>query len=144
MEGTMKATNAIFVDTVGIVHIASSTALNGDPNKEIPPTVAHVLAIAKAAAATPTVQRFVLTGSSSGVYKPCADKEFTVDQNSFADQSIEEAWNDPGTETGGARAYTIYGASKASAEKAFWKWYNQTKPNMLVNVGMYPLPNANS
>lgn len=87
---------------------------------------------AKAAASEPSIKRFVLTSSSWATVMPIADTKVVVDENTWDDDVVRDAWEEgpPGPD-----GKVVYGASKTQAEQALWKWVEESKPDMVVNTG---------
>ncbi|KAH0162647.1 NAD(P)-binding protein, partial [Aureobasidium melanogenum] len=109
----------------GVAHVASDVSFSPDPNVVIPVAVNLATTALKAAAKTSSVQRFVLTSSSTAasVFEPKNPR--TITASSWADGYIEQA-KQPGPYTPD-RGLSTYGASKALAEQAVW---NRAKENV--------------
>lgn len=118
----------------GVMHVATIQTFDPNPDNVIPPVVGSVTSLLKAASREPTVKRFVYTSSSVASFMP---NPFT-DEASFVGR---DSWNDmalaavqapqPEDPRFGA---LVYMASKAAAEKAFWKFAEEEKPHFVVNV----------
>jgi len=121
----------------GIAHVASVVSFDEDPNNVIPEVIAGVKSILISAATEPSVKSFVYTSSSTAAVKPVSNKRFTVDSNSWNEEDIEAAHKPPPYD---GRAFTVYSASKAEAEKAVWGFVKEQKPSFITNS---ILPNCN-
>lgn len=104
-----------------------------DPNLVVTPVVAGVQNALKAAAATPTVKRFVLTSSSNSLIVPTPNTKYHLDQKTWNDISSKEAWKTEGFDPA-MRPVHIYSASKVEAERAAWKFIEIEKPQFVLNT----------
>ena len=109
-----------------------------DPNAVIPEVIAGINNTLAAANTEPKVKRFVFTSSSTAASNPIPNKEFTIDEKTWNDETVERAWAPPPYKEG--REWDVYGASKTQAEQALWKYVEEKKPHFEVNA---VLPNAN-
>ncbi|KAI4723289.1 aldehyde reductase II [Aureobasidium sp. EXF-10727] len=117
----------------GVIHVASDVSFSPDPNIVIPIAVNLATTALKAAARTPSVQRFVLTSSAVAASAYAANTPRTVTASSWSDSYIAEA-KQPGPYTPD-RGLSTYGASKALAEQAIWEWSKQNaSSNLTVNT----------
>ena len=92
----------------------------------IPPTVKGALQILTSATKEPSIKSVVLTSSSTAALMPHPGEVLHITQDS---------WNKEATEAvnaGNADGFTVYGASKAQAEEAFWQAIDQAKPPFQV------------
>lgn len=117
----------------GIAHTASPVGMFPDPNEVIPAAVNTTLRALEAAAATPSVKRFVFTSSSittgpQGIKSP----DVKITPQSWYDDSIIEAACAPGP-YGPDRIFPTYTASKVLAEKEVWKFVAEHKPHFVAN-----------
>ncbi|KXJ87291.1 hypothetical protein Micbo1qcDRAFT_139378, partial [Microdochium bolleyi] len=106
-------------DCAGIVHTASNTSLSHDPTVVIPSSVDLTKAMLRAALATPTVERFVYTSSSSTL--PALDGSKSrglVTPSSWASpETTQKGWAEPyAPQNAGA----VYATSKILSERACW------------------------
>jgi nucleoside-diphosphate-sugar epimerase len=106
----------------------------------IPTAVNGTLSALRAAAKQPSVKRFVLTSSSTAAVLPKPNVKFTVDENTWADSAVELIRNGGYKDAGAIAPFIVYAASKAEAEKAFWKYVKEEKPHFVANT---ILPNTN-
>ncbi|CAD0114751.1 unnamed protein product, partial [Aureobasidium uvarum] len=112
---------------------ASDVSFSPDPNIVIPIAVNLATTALKAAARTPSVERFVLTSSAVAASAYAANTPRTVTATSWSQTYITEA-KQPGPYTPD-RGISTYGASKALAEQAIWEWSKQnTASNMTINT----------
>jgi nucleoside-diphosphate-sugar epimerase len=123
--------DALLADCAGVVHVASDVSMNPDPNVIIPPTVAALRAILAAAKRVGSIQRFVYTSSSTAIGLPKHDVDYSIDENTWNEESTREAWAEPHAPE---KAYVVYGASKAEAEKAAWQFVAEEKPGFVFNT----------
>lgn len=121
-----------------VIHVASDTTFDSDPNNVVKPTVAGVLSILRSAAKSPSVKRFVLTSSSAAVLLPHPGKEVSVTADDWNQEALDLAWAPPPYNSD--RAFAVYAASKTEGEKALWKFVKEEKPQFVVNT---VLPNYN-
>jgi nucleoside-diphosphate-sugar epimerase len=115
-----------------VAHIATDTSLSPDPNKVIPQTLAGVTNLLRAAAAEPSVEQFVYTSSMAAVRIPVPGVVFHVDENTWNDAALAQAWAPPPYDS--SRSIIVYAASKVEAERAVWKFVKEEKPAFAVNV----------
>lgn len=125
-------------DVDAIIHLATDTSFEHDPNKIIPATEEQTLNILRSAAKSSSVKRFVLTSSSAAVLFPQLNKEFTIGVNDWNEEALKQAWAPPPYTP--ERAYPVYAASKVAGEKALWKFMQEEQPNFVANA---VLPNFN-
>ncbi|KAF7561190.1 hypothetical protein G7046_g2948 [Stylonectria norvegica] len=127
----------------GVVHTASIVSFSPDPNAVIPPTIAGVVNLLRSASKEPSIKSFVYTSSSmacaGGV--PGSNKSFGIDSSTWNDEQIREAWSVTSEPFPPTHAAVVYGASKAEAEKALWKFVEEEKPHFQVNA---VLPDLNA
>ncbi|RSL84650.1 hypothetical protein CEP51_003753 [Fusarium floridanum] len=117
----------------GVVHTASINNLDRNPDNVVPKIIAATLGIAKSAAKSPSVKRLVLTSSIAAVAdpKPGVAEELTKDTYNEEAVEITYSGNIPPGLFGG---HTVYAAGKTKAEQAFWQWYKEEKPDLVVNT----------
>lgn len=115
-----------------IIHVASDTSFDSDPNKVITGTVENILSVLRSAAKSPSVKRLVLTSSSTAVYTKPFSKPVVFTANDWNAEAIEQAWAPPPYSPD--RAYAVYAASKTEGEKALWKFVQEEKPDFIVNT----------
>ncbi|KAF2428314.1 aldehyde reductase [Tothia fuscella] len=119
-------------DVSGVIHTASILSFDPNPHVVVTPTIAAALNIVKAAVKFPNIKRVVYTSSSTAASMPLPNKEFTIDAKSWNEHSIKEAWRHAPYEQ--SRAVDVYGASKAQAEQALWKFMEEEKPGFVLNT----------
>lgn len=103
-----------------------------DPQEVIPPTVAGIRTLLQSAAKEPSVKSFVYTSSS--VAASVANSPLTLDASTWNDAQIKEAWSVTLKPFPVAHANAVYGASKAEAERAFWKFIKEEGPQFRANA----------
>ncbi|KAF9640920.1 putative sugar transporter protein [Lasiodiplodia theobromae] len=144
-----------------VAHVASIIWSDGAASADavIAPVVAGAVGVLEAAAKEPSgsVKRVVYTSSSLAAYTPALTGD---DPSSSAGREVSAAtWNEEtvraaraelGPDAGVAevtrRALDIYGASKAEAERAVWRWVEERREREGEKVGFEVnavLPNVN-
>ncbi|KII83918.1 hypothetical protein PLICRDRAFT_46683 [Plicaturopsis crispa FD-325 SS-3] len=118
----------------GIAHVASDVSMSQNMDEVVGPVVRGTLAVLRAAAATPSVKRFVLTSSTVAAGWPTPGTAYTRDEHSWNDVSAASAESDP------HRGYHVYAVSKTEGEKAAWKFVEEEKPGFVLNT---VLPDTN-
>ncbi|OJD36593.1 aldehyde reductase [Diplodia corticola] len=114
------------------IHVASVLSWDTNPQNVIPPVVNGTLIAAKAAASEPSIKRFVLTSSSWSTTMPIADTKVVVDENTWDEDAVKDAWKE-GADASPQQGAIVYGASKTQSEQALWKWVKETNPGLTVN-----------
>ncbi|KIV91722.1 hypothetical protein PV10_06234 [Exophiala mesophila] len=122
----------------GYIQMATPVMESYDPNVAVPNVVNGVLNGLKAAANEPSIKRFVLTSSSTAATSPIPNKKFSVDEKTWNDDVVKEAWKPP--YEGVQKKLDVYTATKTESEKAAWKFMAENKPGFVLNA---VLPNAN-
>lgn len=113
--------------------MASVVTFSPDPNLVIAPSVDLVKAALEAAAATPSVRRFVLTSSSSAAHGfGVADKKFDVPPDGYNLDAVREALAPPPYEA--ARAVSVYIASKVRQEQEVSRFVTERRPHFVANT----------
>src|SRR2546421_137095 len=74
----------------------------------------------KAASKEPSVKSFVYTSSSTAAAMPKPNLEFSIDENTWNEETINAAWAPPPYAE--ERKWLVYAASKAQAEQEVWRW----------------------
>ncbi|KAF4466096.1 NAD dependent epimerase dehydratase [Fusarium albosuccineum] len=116
----------------GVIHIASPTNLDPDPQVTIPPTIALLLNLAKAAAAEPSVKEFVYTSTIGAATRLPPKPGFHFDGSNWNEESAAIALAPPPYNPD--RALEVYIQSKIETEKALWKFVDEDKPGFTVNA----------
>ena len=102
-----------------VAHVAT-IGLNPDPTKVIPPTVAAATSNLRAAAAEPSVRRFVFTGSIVAAAMLAPKVTTHVKKESWNEAVLDLAWAPP--PYGPDRAIPVYMASNVAAEREVWRF----------------------
>ncbi|KAI8293278.1 Aldehyde reductase 2 [Colletotrichum sp. SAR 10_98] len=116
----------------GAIHTIAITNMNPDPNAVVPPNVDATLSIARSAASTPSLKRFVYTSSSGAAAMPTPNVPYEVNADTYNEQAVAIAYSGKGP-GGLAGGYIAYSAAKTKAEQALWKWYSEEKPGFMLN-----------
>ncbi|KAH7127421.1 hypothetical protein EDB81DRAFT_809189 [Dactylonectria macrodidyma] len=119
-----------------VAHTASIMELEADPEKVIPGSISGALNALKAAYATPTVKRFVLTSSSTAAVLSSRDvSKAVVTKDSWNENAVKIAWSGPPYDP--VRPLFVYAASKTQTEQAVWKFHKENRakrPDLVVNA----------
>ncbi|KAJ6516919.1 NAD-P-binding protein [Mycena vitilis] len=111
----------------GAVHLATIATFSEKFDEVVPPTVKGALEVLKAAAKEPGVKSVVYTSSSTAALLPSIGKKLVVTEDTWNESVVEEARTNPK-----ADGFILYSASKTEAEKAVWKFVEDTKPHFQV------------
>lgn len=130
--GAPDAFGAAVKGVDAVAHIATIASFEADPNNVIPPTVSGAVSVLRAAAAEPSVKRVVFTSSVGAAIMPIAGASGHVGRDTWNDAAVQAAWAPPPYDA--SRGMITYIASKVEAEKAVWKFYQDEKPNFVLNV----------
>lgn len=114
-----------------VAHVATM-GFDPDPAKVIPPTVAATTSILRAAAAEPSVRRFVFTSSIVAAAMLVPGNTTHVAQDSWNEAALDIAWAPP--PYGPERVTPVYMASKVAAEREVWRFVSDERPPFVVNV----------
>ncbi|CAG8902756.1 unnamed protein product [Penicillium egyptiacum] len=126
-------------DISGVVHVASDMSYDPRPDIAIPRAVAGTMNVLESAEQEGTVERVVLTSSSTAALRAVQDDAgVVVDENSWNHASIEAAWSPDTPET--EKPGIVYCASKTKQESTAWEWYKDSKRGFVLNA---VLPNVN-
>lgn len=121
-----------------VVNTASFISWTASADEVLSTSVSLAVNAFKAALGEPSVKRFVFTSSSSAAVG-IVDDHVTVTEESWNDSAVEAAYGPPSPMS----AAFIYMASKVQAEKAVWKFYEETRstrPDLIVNTGIVLIP----
>lgn len=129
-RGTLAHTD--FTGCAGLAATASDVSFSPDPNVVIPPSVELLKIALEAAAATPSIKRFVLTSSSAATWSGNSDTTFDLTSDSWNTAQVEAAWAPPPYEP--SRAVPVYCASKTQQEQEGWKFVKERKPGFVFNA----------
>lgn len=124
------------VDCSAIIHTATDASLSPDPHIVVPTVVNSITSLLSAAAATPSVRRFVYTSSSVAAVEPVLDKAYHIDSSSWNQVSVPAAYSpirpdEPSPNP--VRSFDVYKASKILGEQAVWDFVKTNKPSFVVN-----------
>ncbi|CAN8096001.1 unnamed protein product [Discula destructiva] len=122
----------------GFAATASDVSFGFDPNDVVTAAVNLVKAALEAAAASPSVKRFVLTSSSTaaasrgaGPDGSRAGQKFDLGVDAYNTDAIDEAWAPPPYDS--SRSFAVYRASKTQQEQEAWKFVSERKPGFVLN-----------
>ncbi|KII83904.1 hypothetical protein PLICRDRAFT_118643 [Plicaturopsis crispa FD-325 SS-3] len=121
----------------GVAHVASDVSMSTNVDEVVGPVVRGTLSVLRAAAATPSVKRFVLTSSSTAAGFPALGVEYTRGEDSWNDVSAEALAS---AEDDAGKGFRVYALSKTEGEKAAWKFVKEEKPGFVFNA---VLPDSN-
>ncbi|KAL9480907.1 hypothetical protein ACSS6W_005693 [Trichoderma asperelloides] len=130
--GAPNAFGAAIKGVAAIAHIATVSNMDPDPNEVIPRTVSGIVSLLRAAAAEPSVKRFVFTSSAGSAIMPVPGASGHVGHDTWNDAAVQAAWAPPPYDA--SRGMITYMGSKVEAEKAVWKFLQEEKPNFVLNV----------
>lgn len=115
-----------------VMHTTSSVHMTAtDPHPAIEDNVKTVMTALESALTAPTVKRFVLTSSAWTSAPPKPDVKHTIDENTWNDATIEDAW---ARGTSRSNGMTIFMAGKTQAEKDAWSWVKSKNPHFTFNA----------
>ncbi|PWY89620.1 aldehyde reductase II [Aspergillus sclerotioniger CBS 115572] len=136
------ALDGVVQDVGGIVHVASDMSYRSDPNIVISGVAAQTMNVLSIAERVSSIKRVVLCSSVTTAFPAIDDavglEDKTVTQNTWNEPSIAAAW-DPNTPEY-LKPNVVYTAAKIEAERGAWKWYEEHKPDFVLNS---VLPNIN-
>ena len=115
------------------MHIASPLG-GDDPETIIPIAVQGGLNALKAASKEHRVKRVVFTSSSIAASFPKPNVEFSIDETSYNEESIQRIRNPGPNDPPNAKSLFLYAALKTETEKALWKWVAENKPGFVFNA----------
>ncbi|KAH7024436.1 uncharacterized protein B0I36DRAFT_415727 [Microdochium trichocladiopsis] len=133
----------------GVVHMASNTSLSPDPEVVIPSSVNLATAMLRAAAATPTIKRFVFTSSTSTLppfLVPINNNNNNINSSETthsvtvtatgpdswaSEETVQKGWAKPYSP---ANAGAVYASSKILSERACWEFVAAEKPSFVLNT----------
>lgn len=118
-------------DVAAVIHTATVTGKNSNPDEIIPQSINMTMAAVRAAAREPSVKRLVLTSSISAVYKFKPATVVKLDVNSWNDEAVEIASQPASDEEN--PFLKIYPASKVLSEREAWKFVEEEKPGFILN-----------
>lgn len=124
--------NTIIQGCSGFAGVASIVSFGFDPNELIPEAVNLTKAALAAAAATPTLRRFVQTSSSSAAPFGNATVPQDLQPDQYNTAAVEEAWAPP--PYGPDRIMSVYAASKVQQEQEVWRFVEENKPHFVANT----------
>jgi nucleoside-diphosphate-sugar epimerase len=131
-----SAFGAAIKDVAGIAHIAANIQLTPNPEPYIPDTIEEILNLLKTAESEASVKAVVFTSSSmAGVEW---DAKGTISKDKYSEGFINQAWDPSFTDP--SKAFLVYAAAKAQAEKAAWKYVAEEEPHFTLNT---VLPSCN-
>lgn len=115
----------------GVVHAAANMSMSPDM-QIIPSTIAIVQYLLESAARTPSVVRFVYTGTCNSAVEPGANKYYHIDSNSFNDTSLPKTRLPPPHPIN--QGFLVYYAAKSEAEKLAWQFVREKQPGFIFNA----------
>lgn len=126
------------VDVSAVVHVASAMNLQADAQKMISETVAGTMGVVRAAAKTPSVKQFVYTSTTATLLGYETGTPFYVTQDTWNERDPVKAleWDNTAEHSqqeSMEQGVVVYAASKTEAERALWKFVEESKPHFQVN-----------
>ena len=79
----------------GIAHVATPVMQFHDPNIAVPIVVNGTVHALASTAAEPSVQRVIITSSSTAAASPQPNKVFTIDEKTWNEAAVKAAWAPP-------------------------------------------------
>ncbi|KAK5652418.1 hypothetical protein OQA88_10460 [Cercophora sp. LCS_1] len=122
---------ALFQGVSAVAHVATM-GFDPDPSKVIPAAVSSTTSILCAAAAAPTVHRFVFTSSVVAAAALTPGNTHEVTQASWNEAALDMAWAPPPYDP--ERIIPVYMASKVAAEREVWRFVSDERPPFVLNV----------
>ncbi|KII85735.1 hypothetical protein PLICRDRAFT_178764 [Plicaturopsis crispa FD-325 SS-3] len=129
----MTASGAFDIATQGVsavIHVAAILNLSTVLEEVYEPDVQGTLSVLRAAAKTSTVERVIVTSSTTAGAYPRPDVAVAVTEDSWNACSINKYKDLEGP----LRAHHIYAYSKTESEKAAWKFVQDEKPGFTLNT----------
>ncbi|OPB45768.1 hypothetical protein A0O28_0093350 [Trichoderma guizhouense] len=114
-----------------VVYVSTPTIFGPDPAQVVDPVVKGTINTLKAAAQA-KVQRYVYLSSSKAVEAAVYNVPHKLSVDTFNHEDLRKAREEPTVPTV-ERAMTVYGASRAAAELAFWSWVKDNNPPFVAN-----------
>ncbi|KAJ4388893.1 hypothetical protein N0V93_006354 [Gnomoniopsis smithogilvyi] len=128
----LEATKKALEGCAGFAATASDVTFSLDPNNVIPQAVQLIKTGLEAAAATPSVKRFVQTSSSATAWFGEHDTVFDITTDTWNTRQVEQAWATPPHKPDHGLA--VYCASKTKQEQEAWKYVKERKPGFVFNA----------
>uniref|UniRef100_UPI003D264B92 ketoreductase n=1 Tax=Sporidiobolus salmonicolor TaxID=5005 RepID=UPI003D264B92 len=127
------AYDEVIKGAAGVAHIASPVSFSPKYDEVVPPAIGGTLNALRAAAATPSVKRFVLTSSMMAAIVPKPNVPgIYLDEKSWNLESIDKAVTLP--ESHKEKGLWVYAASKTMAEMLAWHFMDENKPHFTLNT----------
>ncbi|KAJ5281546.1 hypothetical protein N7478_006918 [Penicillium angulare] len=115
----------------GVIHVASDLSFRPDAHEVIPPMVTAMRMLLRASSRT-SVERFVLTSSSSAALLPNPGVEgIKVTEETWNYGAVNAAWEIHTPVEN--KHWMVYAASKTEVERAAWKWMKEYSPSFVLN-----------
>lgn len=130
------AFNEAIKGVAAIINVASVVTFDPDAEKVIPGIVSSLIDLLRAAAAEPSVKRFVHCSSIATLYHvgTRTDNVVTINQASWNEEAVQKAYSPPPPGGADEQGFVVYQASKVLAEKAAWKLMEEEKPCFVFNT----------
>jgi nucleoside-diphosphate-sugar epimerase len=133
IRGLEFSTGAELFRIQGVIHTASIVSFSPDPFSVIPQTILGVTSLLSSAYKEPSIKSFVYTSSSVAVVGGGGNEDQSIDDSSWNNAQIKEAWSVTAAPFLPSHPFAVYGAGKAEAEMALWKFVKEEKPHFQVN-----------
>ncbi|KAL9090423.1 MAG: hypothetical protein Q9159_001952 [Coniocarpon cinnabarinum] len=115
----------------GVVHVAADTSFPSDPSAAILPGVEGMKTLLFAAAARPSIRRFVYTSSAVAIASRAPNTPRHLTKDMWNDPAIEQAWAEPHDRS---KAFIVYCALKTTVEREAFKFMAEQKPHFVFNA----------
>ncbi|KAM0481793.1 hypothetical protein ACHAPX_003119 [Trichoderma viride] len=114
-----------------VVYVSTPTIFGPDPTKVVDPVVNGTINTLNAAAQA-EIKRYVYLSSSKAVESVVYNVPHKLSVDTYNHEDIRKARQEPTVSTT-ERALTVYGASRAAGELAFWSWVKDNHPPFVAN-----------
>jgi len=114
-----------------VINVASDVSFGSDPNVVVTNAVNLIKGALEAAAAEPSIQRFIQTSSSSAVSMFEVDKAIEITPGTWNTVAEAEAWKPPPYTPD--RGFAVYAASKTQQERELWDFVEAKHPHFVAN-----------
>jgi nucleoside-diphosphate-sugar epimerase len=114
-----------------VVYVSTPNLFDPEPTNVVDPVVKGTINTLKAAAQAGVV-RYVYLSSSKAVEAVVYNVPHKLSVDTYNHEDIRKTREEPTVSTA-QRALTVYGASRAAGELAFWSWVKDNHPPFVAN-----------